>query len=163
MCWNASEPVTVVSLQGVNDPELRKRDSTDHGGVLVRAAHERSELPLVPGEELFEGEPRVGWRDGAQAELPQDELLLLDGADGGGEIAQPLQRLGQPAVALRPPRRRPRRGSSAPRSTMSRSRRWWGAALDPGLEDCRWNVFADRLSTFPQRRAPHESNPRNDA
>ena len=35
-----SEPVTVVSLQGVNDPELRKRDSTDHGGVLVRYAND---------------------------------------------------------------------------------------------------------------------------
>jgi len=33
-----SEPVTVVSLQGVNDMTLRKRDSTDHGGVLVRYA-----------------------------------------------------------------------------------------------------------------------------
>jgi len=35
-----SEPVTVVSLQGVNDPDLRKRDSTDHGGVLVRYAND---------------------------------------------------------------------------------------------------------------------------
>jgi predicted dehydrogenase len=35
-----SEPVTVVSLQGVNNPELRKRDSTDHGGVLVRYAND---------------------------------------------------------------------------------------------------------------------------
>jgi len=33
-----SEPVTIVSLQGVNDLTLRKRDSTDHGGVLVRYA-----------------------------------------------------------------------------------------------------------------------------
>ena len=35
-----SEPVTVVSLQGVNNPELRKRDSTDHAGVLVRYAND---------------------------------------------------------------------------------------------------------------------------
>jgi len=35
-----SEPVTVVSLQGVNDPALRKRDSTDHGAVLVRYAND---------------------------------------------------------------------------------------------------------------------------
>ena len=34
-----SEPVTVVSLQGVNDPALRRRDSTDHAGVLVRYAN----------------------------------------------------------------------------------------------------------------------------
>lgn len=34
-----SEPVTVVSLQGVNDLSLRKRNSTDHGGVLVRYAN----------------------------------------------------------------------------------------------------------------------------
>jgi predicted dehydrogenase len=34
-----SEPVTVVSLQGVNDLALRRRDSTDHGGVLVRYAN----------------------------------------------------------------------------------------------------------------------------
>ena len=34
-----SEPVTVVSLQGVNDLALRTRDSTDHGGVLVRYAN----------------------------------------------------------------------------------------------------------------------------
>jgi len=34
-----SEPVTVVSLQGVNNPALRKRDSTDHAGVLVRYAN----------------------------------------------------------------------------------------------------------------------------
>lgn len=33
-----SEPVTVVSLQGVNDLALRTRDSTDHAGVLVRYA-----------------------------------------------------------------------------------------------------------------------------
>lgn len=33
-----SEPETVVSLQGVNNPALRKRDSYDHGGVLVRYA-----------------------------------------------------------------------------------------------------------------------------
>ncbi len=35
-----SEPVTVVSLQGVNDSKLRARDSTDHGGVLVRYAND---------------------------------------------------------------------------------------------------------------------------
>jgi len=34
-----SEPVTVVSLQGVNDLSLRTRNSTDHGGVLVRYAN----------------------------------------------------------------------------------------------------------------------------
>jgi predicted dehydrogenase len=34
-----SEPVTVVSLQGVNDLALRTRNSTDHGGVLVRYAN----------------------------------------------------------------------------------------------------------------------------
>lgn len=34
-----SEPVTVVSLQGVNDLALRSRNSTDHGGVLVRYAN----------------------------------------------------------------------------------------------------------------------------
>jgi predicted dehydrogenase len=34
-----SEPVTVVSLQGVNDLALRRRDSTDHAGVLVRYAN----------------------------------------------------------------------------------------------------------------------------
>ncbi len=34
-----SEPVTVVSLQGVNDPALRTRNSADHGGVLVRYAN----------------------------------------------------------------------------------------------------------------------------
>jgi len=34
-----SEPVTVVSLQGVNDLALRRRNSTDHGGVLVRYAN----------------------------------------------------------------------------------------------------------------------------
>jgi UDP-N-acetyl-2-amino-2-deoxyglucuronate dehydrogenase len=34
-----SEPVTVVSLQSVNDLALRTRDSTDHGGVLVRYAN----------------------------------------------------------------------------------------------------------------------------
>jgi predicted dehydrogenase len=33
-----SEPLTVVSLQGVNDLALRTRNSTDHGGVLVRYA-----------------------------------------------------------------------------------------------------------------------------
>lgn len=33
-----SEPVTVVSLQAVNDLALRTRNSTDHGGVLVRYA-----------------------------------------------------------------------------------------------------------------------------
>ncbi len=35
-----SEPVTVVSLQGVNDLSLRKRDSMDYGGVLVRYAND---------------------------------------------------------------------------------------------------------------------------
>jgi predicted dehydrogenase len=35
-----SEPVTVVSLQSVNNPALRKRDSTDHGSVLVRYAND---------------------------------------------------------------------------------------------------------------------------
>lgn len=35
-----SEPVTVVSLQGVNDRALRPRDSTDHAGVLVRYAND---------------------------------------------------------------------------------------------------------------------------
>ena len=35
-----SEPVSVVSLQGVNDLALRKRDSMDHGGVLVRYAND---------------------------------------------------------------------------------------------------------------------------
>jgi len=35
-----SEPVTVVSLQGVNNLSLRSRDSTDHGGVLVRYAND---------------------------------------------------------------------------------------------------------------------------
>jgi predicted dehydrogenase len=34
-----SEPASVVSLQGVNDLALRKRNSTDHGGVLVRYAN----------------------------------------------------------------------------------------------------------------------------
>jgi predicted dehydrogenase len=34
-----SEPLTVVSLQGVNDLALRTRNSTDHGGVLVRYAN----------------------------------------------------------------------------------------------------------------------------
>ncbi len=34
-----SEPMTVVSLQGVNDLALRTRNSTDHGGVLVRYAN----------------------------------------------------------------------------------------------------------------------------
>ena len=34
-----SEPVTVVSLQGVNDLALRTRNSTDHAGVLVRYAN----------------------------------------------------------------------------------------------------------------------------
>jgi UDP-N-acetyl-2-amino-2-deoxyglucuronate dehydrogenase len=34
-----SDPVTVVSLQSVNDLALRTRDSTDHGGVLVRYAN----------------------------------------------------------------------------------------------------------------------------
>jgi predicted dehydrogenase len=33
-----SQPETVVSLQGVNDLALRTRNSTDHGGVLVRYA-----------------------------------------------------------------------------------------------------------------------------
>ena len=35
-----SEPVAVVSLQGVNDLSLRKRNSADHGGVLVRYAND---------------------------------------------------------------------------------------------------------------------------
>ena len=35
-----SEPVTVVSLQGVNDHALRPRDSYDHAGVLVRYAND---------------------------------------------------------------------------------------------------------------------------
>jgi predicted dehydrogenase len=35
-----SEPVTIVSLQGVNDRALRPRDSMDHGGVLVRYAND---------------------------------------------------------------------------------------------------------------------------
>jgi predicted dehydrogenase len=35
-----SDPVTVVSLQGVNNSALRKRDSTDHAGVLVRYAND---------------------------------------------------------------------------------------------------------------------------
>jgi predicted dehydrogenase len=34
-----SEPVTVVSLQGVNNPILPERDSMDHAGVLVRYAN----------------------------------------------------------------------------------------------------------------------------
>jgi len=34
-----SEPMTVVSLQGVNDLALRTRNSTDHGGALVRYAN----------------------------------------------------------------------------------------------------------------------------
>ncbi len=34
-----SEPISVSSLQGVNDLSLRKRDSMDHGGVLVRYAN----------------------------------------------------------------------------------------------------------------------------
>ncbi|ANH79823.1 hypothetical protein A8C56_01500 [Niabella ginsenosidivorans] len=34
-----SEPVTVSSIQGVNNPLLRKRDSMDHGGVIVRYAN----------------------------------------------------------------------------------------------------------------------------
>ena len=35
-----SEPVSVVSLQGVNDLALRSRDSMDHAGVLVRYAND---------------------------------------------------------------------------------------------------------------------------
>lgn len=34
-----SEPVSVSSIQGVNNFSLRKRDSTDHAGVLVRYAN----------------------------------------------------------------------------------------------------------------------------
>ncbi|GHU88345.1 hypothetical protein FACS1894155_03040 [Bacteroidia bacterium] len=34
-----SEPVSVCSLQGVNNFSLRKRDSSDHGGVLVQYAN----------------------------------------------------------------------------------------------------------------------------
>jgi len=34
-----SEPMTVVSIQGVNNLSLRKRDSSDHAGVLVRYAN----------------------------------------------------------------------------------------------------------------------------
>jgi len=34
-----SEPVAVSSIQGVNNPLLRKRDSMDHGGVMVRYAN----------------------------------------------------------------------------------------------------------------------------
>ncbi|GAA4305143.1 Gfo/Idh/MocA family oxidoreductase [Compostibacter hankyongensis] len=34
-----SEPVSVSSIQGVNDLALRKRDSADHGGVVVRYAN----------------------------------------------------------------------------------------------------------------------------
>jgi len=34
-----SEPVTVLSLQGVNDFTLRKRDSSDYAGVLVQFAN----------------------------------------------------------------------------------------------------------------------------
>ena len=35
-----SEPVTVVSMQGINDHALRPRDSMDYGGVLVRYAND---------------------------------------------------------------------------------------------------------------------------
>ncbi len=35
-----SEPVSVASLQKVNNLSLRSRDSTDHGGVLVRYAND---------------------------------------------------------------------------------------------------------------------------
>ncbi len=35
-----SEPLTVASLQNVNNLSLRSRDSTDHGGVLVRYAND---------------------------------------------------------------------------------------------------------------------------
>src|SRR3546814_14639796 len=34
-----SEPVSVSSIQGVNNHSLRKRDSMDHGGVIVRYAN----------------------------------------------------------------------------------------------------------------------------
>lgn len=34
-----SEPLAVSSIQGVNNPLLRKRDSMDHGGVIVRYAN----------------------------------------------------------------------------------------------------------------------------
>ena len=34
-----SEPVSITSIQGVNNLTLRKRDSMDHGGVLVRYAN----------------------------------------------------------------------------------------------------------------------------
>ncbi|MCL4482914.1 MAG: Gfo/Idh/MocA family oxidoreductase [Bacteroidetes bacterium] len=35
-----SEPLSVSSIQGVNNPSLRKRDSMDHAGVLVRYAND---------------------------------------------------------------------------------------------------------------------------
>ncbi len=34
-----SEPISVSSIQGINDPTLRKRDSMDHAGILVRYAN----------------------------------------------------------------------------------------------------------------------------
>jgi hypothetical protein len=98
--------VTVASLQGVNDLALRSRDSTDHGGVLVRYANDalmnyggnlyaygpagadyffavNGTIKLGQGElEINYGYPR-GFP--TQKPLPKPVKMKLTGADGTTE------------------------------------------------------------------------------
>jgi predicted dehydrogenase len=51
-----SEPVSVTSIQGVNNLNLRKRDSMDHGGVIVQYANGGQ---MIYGGNVYNYAPRV--------------------------------------------------------------------------------------------------------
>ncbi|MHB1177725.1 MAG: Gfo/Idh/MocA family protein [Daejeonella sp.] len=98
-----SEPLSVSSIQGVNNFSLRKRNSMDHGGVLVRYANNAlmnyggnlyNYGPAAPdsffgvnGTILFgRGEISVHYGHPAgfsrQADMPKQEKKSLPGEDG---------------------------------------------------------------------------------
>jgi predicted dehydrogenase len=98
-----SEPVSVFSLQGINDHELRKRDSMDHAGVLVRYANNAlmnyggnvynygaSAADTFFGQngsvQIGRGEITINYGIpkgmGIQGEAPKPETIKIPGGDG---------------------------------------------------------------------------------
>ena len=98
-----SEPVSVFSLQGINDLALRKRDSMDHAGVLVRYANNAlmnyggnvynygaSAADTFFGQngsvQIGKGEITINYGIpkgmGIQGEAPKPETIKIPGGDG---------------------------------------------------------------------------------
>lgn len=76
-----SEPVTVASLQGVNHPALPKRDSTDHGAVLVRYANDA--LMNYGGNLYTQGAAGADYFFAANATVALEEQRLAIHYGGG--------------------------------------------------------------------------------